>query len=78
MFTSSVYAGENWRAVMKDQPMPEALQGLVRVEAASVSSSELKEELIIIEDYERPIRHKEDEKKLTFADDIEPRPNISV
>ncbi|KAK8505879.1 hypothetical protein V6N12_042903 [Hibiscus sabdariffa] len=71
-------AGEYWRAVMKDQPMPEALQGLVRVEAASVGSGELKEELIIIEDFERPMRPKEDEKKSTFADDIEPRPNISA
>ncbi|KAL4346740.1 hypothetical protein GQ457_17G002490 [Hibiscus cannabinus] len=71
-------AGEYWRAVMKDQPMPEAIRGLVRVEAASVSSGELKEELIIIEDFEQPMRPKEDEKKSTFADDIEPRPNISA
>ncbi|GMJ06893.1 hypothetical protein HRI_004358500 [Hibiscus trionum] len=72
-------AGEYWRAVMKDQPMPEALQGIVRVEAVSAGhSGELKEELIIIEDFERPMKLEEDEKKSTFADDIEPRPNISA
>ncbi|KAH1040410.1 hypothetical protein J1N35_042153 [Gossypium stocksii] len=62
--------GEYWRAVMKDQPMPEALEELVRIKAASAGSDEktkchtpagieLKEEKIIVEDFE-------------------PRPNVSA
>ncbi|XWS67931.1 hypothetical protein CRYUN_Cryun04dG0047200 [Craigia yunnanensis] len=79
--------GEYWRAEMEDQPMPEAIEGLVRIEVASSSnektnchtpgSCEEKEEKIIVEDFERP-RAKGDEKKSTFADDFEPRPNISA
>ncbi|KAL4347486.1 hypothetical protein GQ457_17G002470 [Hibiscus cannabinus] len=56
-------AGEYWRAVMKDQPMHEALRGLVQVEAASAGSNgkahcdtpagfELMEEKIIVEDFD--------------------------
>ncbi|KAL4346760.1 hypothetical protein GQ457_17G002460 [Hibiscus cannabinus] len=78
-------AGEYWRAVTKDQPMPEALRGLVRVEAASAGSNgkahcdtpagfELKEEKIIVEDF----GHRGTEKKSAFADDFEPRPNVSA
>ena len=80
-------AGEYWRAVMKDQPMSEAIESLVRIEAASSSnektnchtpaSFELKEEKIIVEDFERP-RPKGDEKKSTFAVDFEPRLNVSA
>ncbi|XVF01120.1 hypothetical protein REPUB_Repub04eG0060700 [Reevesia pubescens] len=78
-------AGEYWRAVMKDEPMPEALEGLVQIDAVSSSSNEktnchtpatsfeLKEEKIIVEDFERPRP-----KKKSFADDFEPRPNVSA
>ncbi|KAK8564316.1 hypothetical protein V6N13_005450 [Hibiscus sabdariffa] len=83
-------AGEYWRAVMKDQPMPEALMELVRIEAASAGSDEktkrgtlasielLKGDKIIVEDFERPIRPKGDEKKSTFSDDFEPRPSVTA
>ncbi|KAK8490266.1 hypothetical protein V6N11_048192 [Hibiscus sabdariffa] len=78
-------AGEYWRTVMKDQPMPEALRGLVRVEAASTGSDgkahcdtpagfELKGEKIIVEDF----GHRGTEKKSAFVDDFEPRPNVSA
>ncbi|XP_022762312.1 organ-specific protein S2-like [Durio zibethinus] len=87
-------AGEYWRAVMKDQPMPEAIEGLIRVDAVSSSSSsssnektnchtptsfELREEKIIVEDFERARPQGDDRKrKPSFADDFEPRPNISA
>ncbi|KAL4354736.1 hypothetical protein GQ457_06G002210 [Hibiscus cannabinus] len=82
-------AGEYWRAIMKDQPMPEALKELVRVEAASVGSQEktkcsthasieLKEDKIIVEDFERPIRPKGDGKKPTFSDEFEPWPSATA
>ncbi|XWS54894.1 hypothetical protein CRYUN_Cryun10bG0129000 [Craigia yunnanensis] len=80
-------AGEYWKAVMKDEPMPEAIKGLVRIDAVSSSnektdchtptSFEIKEEKIIVEDFERPRPNKGDEKKKSFADDFEPRPNLS-
>ncbi|KAE8692645.1 Detected protein of unknown function [Hibiscus syriacus] len=69
--------GEYWRAVMKDQPMPHALQGLVQIEVASAGSGELNEEMIITEDFKRPVRPKGNEKT-TFCEDLEPRPNASA
>ncbi|XWS54891.1 hypothetical protein CRYUN_Cryun10bG0128700 [Craigia yunnanensis] len=81
-------AGEYWKAVMKDEPMPEAIKGLVQIDAVSSSnektdchtptSFEIKEEKIIVEDFERPRPNKGDEKKKSFADDFEPRPNVSA
>ncbi|GMJ03537.1 hypothetical protein HRI_004022900 [Hibiscus trionum] len=79
-------AGEYWRAVTKDQPMPEALKELVRVEAASEektkcttpASIELKEEKIIVEDFKRPVKAKGDGKNSTFSDDFKPEPNLSA
>ncbi|GMJ03538.1 hypothetical protein HRI_004023000 [Hibiscus trionum] len=83
--------GEYWRAVMKDQPMPEALKELVRVEAASTgseektkcstpASTELKEEKIIVEDFQRPLgqRLKEMERSPSFSDDFEPWPSATA
>ncbi|XP_039013234.1 organ-specific protein P4-like [Hibiscus syriacus] len=67
--------GEYWRAVMKDQPMPHALQGLVQIEVTSAGSGELNEEIIISEDFKRPVRPNGNEKKSTFCEDLEPRPN---
>ncbi|XVF67703.1 hypothetical protein PTKIN_Ptkin10aG0143000 [Pterospermum kingtungense] len=73
--------GEYWRAVMKDEPMPEAIKGLIGIDTVVSSSNEIKtkchtpttieikEENIIVEE--------EEKKKKSFADDIEPRPNIS-
>ncbi|KAL4354579.1 hypothetical protein GQ457_06G002220 [Hibiscus cannabinus] len=75
-------AGEYWRAVMKDQPMPQALKELVRVEektkCSTPASIELKEDKIIVEDFERPIRPKGDGNKSTFSDDFEPWPSASA
>ncbi|GMJ03541.1 hypothetical protein HRI_004023300 [Hibiscus trionum] len=84
--TTAAARKDAWRAVMKDQPMPEALKELVRVEAASEekikcttpASIELKEEKIIVEDFERPIRPKGDRKKSTLSDDSEPRPSVTA
>ncbi|KAK8561262.1 hypothetical protein V6N13_149567 [Hibiscus sabdariffa] len=59
---------------MKDQPMPQALKELVRVEektkCSTPASIELKEEKIIVEDFERPIRPKGDGNNATaYGDD---------
>ncbi|GMJ06894.1 hypothetical protein HRI_004358600 [Hibiscus trionum] len=75
-------AGEYWRAVMKDQTIPEALEELARIEAASEDKThcdtpavfELKVEKLIVQDFGR----KGTEKKSAFAEDFEPRPNISA
>ncbi|XVE66951.1 hypothetical protein DITRI_Ditri08aG0121000 [Diplodiscus trichospermus] len=82
-------AGEYWRAVMKDEPMPEAIEGLLRVDAISSTNEktnchtprglEIKQEKIIVEDFEGPRVNIGDEKnKKSFADDFEPRPNVSA
>ncbi|XVE93227.1 hypothetical protein REPUB_Repub01dG0172200 [Reevesia pubescens] len=42
------------------------------------TSFELKEEKIIVEDFERARPNKGDHEKKSFADDFEPRPNISA
>ncbi|EOX98053.1 hypothetical protein QUC31_015367 [Theobroma cacao] len=78
-------AGEYWRAVMREQAMPEAIEALVRIDAATSSkektdchtptSFELKEEKILVEAFEP--RPNEGEKK-SFADYFEPRPNVSA
>ncbi|XVE66949.1 hypothetical protein DITRI_Ditri08aG0120800 [Diplodiscus trichospermus] len=84
-------AAEYWRAVMKDEPMPEAIEGLLRVDAVSSTNEktnchtptglQIKEEKIIVEDFEGPRVSRGDEKKKmtkSFADDFEPRPNVSA
>ncbi|OMO75713.1 Organ specific protein [Corchorus olitorius] len=91
-------AGEYWRVVMKDESIPEAIESaLVRVNAAAASSSgdktdchdspknmEIKEEKIIVEEFElpRPNNYNRVEggktKAKSFADDFEPRPNVSA
>ncbi|XP_021287073.1 organ-specific protein S2-like [Herrania umbratica] len=78
-------AGEYWRAAMRDQAMPEAIEALARIDAATSSkektnchtptSFELKEEKIIVEDFQP--RPNKGEKK-PFTDDFDPRPNISA
>ncbi|OMP12293.1 Organ specific protein [Corchorus olitorius] len=92
-------AGGYWRAaIMKDESIPEAIEGaLVRIDAAAASSSddktnchdspnniEIKEEKIIVEDFElpRPNNYNSVEggvtKERSFAKDFEPRPNLSA
>ncbi|KAE8687051.1 Detected protein of unknown function [Hibiscus syriacus] len=82
--------GEYWRAVMKDQPIPEALEGLVRIEAGSAGSDEKteyrtpasveKKEEIVVEDFERPCYGGDvaglKGKKKTFTGDFELRPSV--
>ncbi|OMO74281.1 Organ specific protein [Corchorus capsularis] len=81
-------------AIMKDESIPEAIESaLVRVNAAAASSSgdktdchdspknvETKEEKIIVEEFElpRPNNYNHVEGGKSFADDFEPRPNISA
>ncbi|OMO74271.1 Organ specific protein [Corchorus capsularis] len=81
-------------AVMKDESIPEAIESaLVRVNAAAASSSsdktdchdspknmEIKEEKIFVEEFElpRPNNYNRVEGGKSFADDFEPRPNVSA
>ncbi|XVE66948.1 hypothetical protein DITRI_Ditri08aG0120700 [Diplodiscus trichospermus] len=84
-------AGDYWRAVMKDEPMPEAIKGLLRVDAVSSTNEktdchtprglEIKEEKIIVEDFEGPrvnVGAEKKKKTKSFANDFEPRPNASA
>ncbi|KAB2035955.1 hypothetical protein ERO13_D04G164160v2 [Gossypium hirsutum] len=78
-------AGEYWGAVMKDQPMPEALQELVRIEAA-VANPDEKTKCHTSEDFEpRPniSAYGGDDaglkgQKESFTKDFDPQPNISA
>ncbi|KAL4354645.1 hypothetical protein GQ457_06G002180 [Hibiscus cannabinus] len=75
-------AGENWRAVIKDQTVPKALMELVRVEAASAGS----EEKPTFSDDFKPEPNlsaygddvKLKGKKKSFTSDFEAEPNLSV
>ncbi|TYI88182.1 hypothetical protein E1A91_D04G189600v1 [Gossypium mustelinum] len=64
-------AGEYWGAVMKDQPMPEALQELVRIEAA-VANPDEKTKCHTSGNFELK------EEKIIVNEEFEPRPNISA
>ncbi|GFY89680.1 hypothetical protein Acr_06g0016200 [Actinidia rufa] len=85
--------GEYWQGVMKDQPMPEAIQGLIH-QGDSVSpvsnkkrdchtSTDAKEKPFVKDFDPRPnVSAYSDDTKLTgeksFVKDFEPRPNISA
>ncbi|OMP01550.1 Organ specific protein [Corchorus olitorius] len=83
--------GEYWRAaIMKDESIPEAIEGaLVRMDASSSDDKtnchdspknvETKEEKIIVEEFElpRPNNYNNVQGGKSFADDFEPRPNVS-
>ncbi|XP_034927395.1 organ-specific protein P4 isoform X3 [Populus alba] len=81
--------GEYWRAVMKDQPMPEAIQGLIRATTSSPVSNEKadchtfksNEKDNFVKDFgPQPSATSYDNVKgeRPFAEDFEPRPNVSV
>ncbi|KAH8498326.1 hypothetical protein H0E87_017297 [Populus deltoides] len=81
--------GEYWRAVMKDQPMPEAIHGLIREttlssvsnEKADCHTTESNEKNNLVKDFgPQPTVTSYDNVKgeRSFAEDVEPRPNVSV
>ncbi|KAE8008509.1 hypothetical protein FH972_005014 [Carpinus fangiana] len=63
--------GEYWTSVMKDQPMPEAIQGLVHRDSAP--SQPTKNANC---DHDHPSMGTRN-KNQPFAGDFEPRPNVS-
>ncbi|KAK6916551.1 Organ specific protein [Dillenia turbinata] len=67
--------GEYWKEVMRDQPMPEAIQGLVRSKSLSNenchTSADTINKVLLVEEFE----HKAEKP---FTEDFEPRPNVSV
>ena len=60
--------GEYWQGVMKDQPMPEAIQGLIH-QGGSVSP---------VSNKKRDCHTSTDAKEKPFVKDFEPRPNLSA
>jgi hypothetical protein len=64
--------GEYWTSVMKDQPMPEAIQGLVHRDSAP--SQPTKNANC---DHDHPSMGTRN-KNQPFAEDFEPRPNVSA
>ncbi|XP_062095828.1 organ-specific protein P4-like [Humulus lupulus] len=61
-------AGEYWRKVMKDEPMPEAIHGLM----ASSSSSQA------VGPQDQKTKCNENNHKDVFTDNFEPTPNLSA
>ncbi|XP_011048703.1 PREDICTED: organ-specific protein P4-like isoform X1 [Populus euphratica] len=84
--------GEYWRAVMKDQPMPEAIQGLIRAttlspvsnEKANCHTTESNEKHNFVKDFrQQPTATSYDNgiepaKNKYFSEDSDPKPNVSV
>ncbi|KAJ6906115.1 hypothetical protein NC652_023767 [Populus alba x Populus x berolinensis] len=84
--------GEYWRAVMKDQPMPEAIQGLIRATTSSPVSNEKadchtfksNEKDNFVKDFgPQPSATSYDNgiepaKDKSFSKDFDPKPNVSV
>ncbi|OMO51940.1 Organ specific protein [Corchorus olitorius] len=84
--------GEQWRAIMNDQPMPEAIKDLLHIDAPSSLSNEktnchddlpadrsfeIKKEEIFVKDFEPG--HGTDSIGLkSFTKDFEPRPSASA
>jgi hypothetical protein len=62
--------GEYWTSVMKDQPMPEAIQGLVHLDSAPSQPTKNAN----CDHSSMGTRN----KNQPFAEDFEPRPNISA
>ncbi|KAJ7961949.1 Organ specific protein [Quillaja saponaria] len=81
--------GEYWRSVMKEQPMPEAIQGLI-VHSNSVSIPTDQEANYSNNQLVKTFKHKCDQSsaydgddnsarsKNNFVEDFEPRPNLSA
>ncbi|XP_041016289.1 organ-specific protein P4-like [Juglans microcarpa x Juglans regia] len=79
--------GEYWISVMKEQPMPEALQVLVPELDSSPSqlnknaddchTSELGVEINKLDQLVEDFKHKDHDHKQHFVKDFEPRPNVS-
>ncbi|KAG6762825.1 hypothetical protein POTOM_033349 [Populus tomentosa] len=94
LLTSSVLektleSGEYWRAVTKDQPMPEAIQGFIRAttsspvsnEKADCHTTESNEKNNFVKDFGLQPSTTSDgvvKGERSFAEDFEPRPNVSV
>ncbi|XP_073267393.1 uncharacterized protein [Populus alba] len=84
--------GEYWRAVMKDQPMPEAIQGLIRPttlpsvsnEKADCHTTESNGKNNFVKDFgPQPTATSYDNgiepaKDKSFSKDFDPKPNVSV
>ncbi|KAF9676003.1 hypothetical protein SADUNF_Sadunf09G0093100 [Salix dunnii] len=84
--------GEYWRAVMKDQPMPKAIQGLIRASTVSSVSNqkadchttESNEKNNFVKDFGPQLyaasydNGKKQTKEESFSEDFDPSPNISV
>ncbi|KAF9624761.1 hypothetical protein IFM89_013842 [Coptis chinensis] len=73
LFASTINARkapeEYWKEVMKDRPMPDAIGGLVNSNQEALSKHETKANC------HGDAKKKEDK---SFAEDFEPRPNLSV
>ncbi|KAI4295537.1 hypothetical protein L6164_035576 [Bauhinia variegata] len=67
-------AGEYWRMVMKDQAMPEAIQGLLNLDSDIQSETKHKTHE---HKCEEPLVAETNKNKV-FAGEFEPRPNISA
>ncbi|CAK7329715.1 unnamed protein product [Dovyalis caffra] len=61
--------GEYWRAVMKDQPIPEAIQGLIRADPTALPS---------VSNEKADCHTTESNKKKNFVKDFGPEPTASV
>ncbi|RVX12243.1 Organ-specific protein S2 [Vitis vinifera] len=66
--------GEYWKDAMKDQPMPKAIEGVLSAKnpnchTATEASNEQADQLL--KDFEQKVEK-------AFAEDFEPRPNVSV
>ncbi|XP_041014210.1 organ-specific protein S2-like [Juglans microcarpa x Juglans regia] len=80
--------GEYWISVMKEQPMPEALQVLVPLDSSpsqlnknadDCHTPELGAEINKLDQLVEDFKHKADhDHKQRFVKDFEPRPNISA
>ncbi|KAJ6692674.1 PROTEIN putative-RELATED [Salix purpurea] len=93
VITARKDTGEYWRAVMKDQPMPEAIHGLIRPstlssvisnEKADCHTTESSKKNNFVKDFgPQPSMTAYDNgikqtKEESFSEDFDPSPNISV
>ncbi|KAJ6345974.1 hypothetical protein OIU78_008600 [Salix suchowensis] len=93
VITARKDTGEYWRAVMKDQPMPEAIHGLIRPstlpsvisnEKADCHTTESSKKNNFVKDFgPQPSATAYDNgikqtKEESFSEDFDPSPNISV
>ncbi|CAK7329719.1 unnamed protein product [Dovyalis caffra] len=86
--------GEYWRAVMKDQPIPEAIQGLIRADLTTLPSvsneradchtteSKKKKNFVKYFGPEPTVTVYDNgikpKKDKSFSEDFDPRPNVSI